>query len=106
MDDSALTLSAAKAIAINDTLILASMVSHSGTSGSGDTTFGPGIHVNADSQSYRAGNGSGSAVVDLIDNTPAFRNTAGTAAPHAFTFEQDADIADANIPGASQFGVT
>ena len=106
VDGSALTLSAAKAIAINDTLILASMVSHSGTSGSGDTTFGAGIHINADSQSYQAGNGSGVAVVDLIDNTPAFRNTAGTAAPDTFTFEQDADIADADIPGASQFGGT
>ncbi len=106
VDGSALTLSAAKAIAINDSLILASLVSHSGISGSGDTTFGPSIHINANSQSYQAGNGTGAAVVDLIDNAPAFRNTGGSAAPAAFTFEQDANIADANIPGTSQFGGT
>ena len=91
-------------IAFDNNVTAASIVSHSGGTGSGDTTFGAGVQINADSQSYRAGDGSGAAVVDLIDNTPAFRNTGGTAPPAAFTFEQDADIADANIPDVSQFG--
>ncbi|MGA2140736.1 MAG: filamentous hemagglutinin N-terminal domain-containing protein [Verrucomicrobiia bacterium] len=60
-------------IAFNDNVTAASIVSHSGGTGSGDTTFGVGVQINADSQSYRAGNGSGSAAVDLTDNTPTRR---------------------------------
>ena len=103
---SALLLSAVDAITLNASLTLASLVSHSGTAGPGDTTFGAGVQINADSQSYRAGDGTGTATVDLIGNTPAFRNTAGTTAPTTFTYRQDAGIADADIPDASQFGGT
>ncbi len=103
---SALTLSAAGAVTLNASLTLASLNSHSGGAGSGDTTFGAGVQINADSQSYQAGNGGGTAVVDLLNNTPAFRNTAGTAAPDSFTFRQDAAITDANLPDLAQFGGT
>ncbi|HUI05694.1 MAG TPA: filamentous hemagglutinin N-terminal domain-containing protein [Verrucomicrobiae bacterium] len=103
---SALTLSAAGTITLNASLTLASLDSHSGVSGLGNTTFGAGVQINADSQSYQAGNGTGSATVDLHGNTPMFQNTAGTAAPDSFTFQQDAAIADADLPDLSQFGGT
>ena len=69
------------------------------------TTFSPGVTMQADTQSYQAGNGSGGAgslaVVNF--NNATFQNTASTATPLAFTFEQDANITDAEIPASAQF---
>ena len=61
--------------------------------------------MQADTQTYQAGNGLGGAgslaVVNF--NHASFQNTAGTSTPLAFTFEQDATITDTEIPSAAQF---
>ena len=104
-----LALAAGGAIAFNGTVTAKSLTSHSGASGAGDTTFGS-VTINADTQSYQAGDGTGgagtTAKVDLKTNSPLFKNTAGTAAPSTFTYRQDASIVDVNIPAASQFAGT
>jgi filamentous hemagglutinin family protein len=52
----------------------------------------------------RAGSGSGTSTIDAITNTPTFRGASGGATrPNTFTYQQDATIADADIPAASQF---
>jgi filamentous hemagglutinin family protein len=81
---------------------------HSGTDATGDISFGGGVKIQADTQSYQAGIGDGSgstAAVDLTDNSPTFLNQSGNGSPASFTFEQDAMIADANIPASSQFSL-
>src|SRR5438874_6617544 len=85
-------------------LTLSSIFSHSRVPHTFPTRRSSDVQINANSQSYQAGDGTGTAVVDLTDNAPTFRNNAGTATPGAFTYEQAADIADVNIPAASQFG--
>ncbi|MEI9962939.1 MAG: filamentous hemagglutinin N-terminal domain-containing protein [Limisphaerales bacterium] len=94
-------------IHINDnTGIMADSVSlHSGVNGTGDISFGSGVTVSADEQFYQAGIGDGTAntaVADLTGNSPAFSGS-GNSSPEYFVFQQDATIADANIPAASQF---
>ena len=78
--------------------------------GGGNLAFGASAGVNADNQSYRAGDdiggGGATALVNLTGNTPDFRDTAAAAAPTSFTYRQDAAITDADIPAASQFGGT
>lgn len=77
---------------------------HGGADGAGTVSFGTGIDLNAGSIILRAGNGAGTGAVDAITNTPTFRAAAGGAtSPAAFTLEQDASIADADIPAAAQF---
>ncbi|MEN3943907.1 filamentous hemagglutinin N-terminal domain-containing protein, partial [Prosthecobacter sp. SYSU 5D2] len=104
-----MSLAATGNIGINNNLTASSLSVHSGTDGTGDLSFGAGVTVQANTQSYRAGNGAGggtAAVANLVTNNPAFRNTAGAAAPVSFTHRQDAAIADANIAAAAQFGGT
>jgi filamentous hemagglutinin family protein len=108
--NSALTLSAADALTINASVTLASLFAHSGSDGVGNLTFGPSAAINADSQTYRAGDdiggGGSGAFVNLTGNTPDFRNTAGSAAPASFTYRQDAAIADSDLPAVAHFGGT
>ena len=103
-------LESAASLTFNNNVTAASLTSHSGTSGSGDTTFGPGVTIQADTQSYQAGDGHGgagsAAVVNLVGNAPTFQNTAGVAAPGSFTYRQDGAIAATDLPGAAQFGGT
>jgi filamentous hemagglutinin family protein len=90
----------------NATIAGSSVSLHSGTDGKGDITFGSGVTVQADQQSYKAGIGDGSrstAVVDLRGNNPTFAGSGGNFSPVVFTYAQDATIADASIPAASQF---
>jgi hypothetical protein len=101
-----LSVTSSAGIAINANVTAGGISVHSGTSGTGNTTFAAGVTVQADTQSFWAGNGAGSAVANLTGNTPTFENTAGTAAPGTFTFRQDATIASAALPAASQFGGT
>jgi filamentous hemagglutinin family protein len=109
----ALNVTARDAINYNHNLTAGSILSHSGTDGTGDTSFGDGIQINADTQSYQAGDGPGGntsgAVVDLINNppghpSPQFRATGGSTAPTSFTVEQDGSWTDARTPLVSQFG--
>jgi hypothetical protein len=105
-----LSITAAGTVAINDNITAVSVTAQSGTAGSGNLSFGAGVTVNADVQSYQAGDGTagggaGSAA-DLTANAPNFRNTAGSAAPSTFTYLQDAAITDVNIPVVAQFGGT
>jgi hypothetical protein len=96
-------------LAINDDITVASLTAQAGVDGTGNVSFGAGVQVNATTQEYRAGNGPGApaaAEVDLTTNAPAFRNTAGAAAPTTFTYRQDASIVDADVPTAAQFGGT
>ncbi len=80
----ALTVNAAGALTLDESVTAASLALHSGTAGSGDLTLGA-ITVAADSQSYRAGNGSGAADtgarVDLVSNSPTLTNEVGSAGP-------------------------
>ena len=88
-------------LALNQNITASSVAVHSGTDGSGDLTFGPGVTVRADTQSYRAGDGPGggtAAQADLTGNGTIFQNTAGSGAPNSFTYRQDASIASGNIP--------
>ena len=108
-----LSLSTKNAFTINQTMTAQKVTVHSGTDGAGDLSFGPSVTINADTQEYQAGDGQGgsgpslTAKVDLLTQTPQFRATAGgSAAPLSFTYRQDAAIADAVIPDASQFGAT
>ena len=96
------------AVLISQNVSANSVAVHSGTSGTGDTTFGAGVTVRADSQSYQAGDGNGgagtAAKVDLVNGNPVFNNTAGLGAPANFTYRQDAPIGPTEIPAAAQFG--
>ncbi len=102
----ALTVNAAGALTLDGNVTAARVTLHSGTAGSGDLTLGA-ITVAADSQSYRAGNGSGAADtgarVDLVSNSPTLTNEVGSAGPTTLTYRQDASIADADLPIATQF---
>jgi hypothetical protein len=100
-----LTLDASGALTINDSLTLHALMASAGTSGTGNLTFGAGVTINADTQDYEAGSGTGTtAVADLVTNTPTFLDTAGTAAPVLFIYIQDANIAAATVPQPNQFG--
>ncbi len=81
---------------------------HSGTDGTGNLTFGAvGVQLNANAQTFQAGDGTGgitTAVADLRTNSPDFRDSSGTGRPLAFTYRQDASIADADIPTIAQLG--
>ena len=75
---------------------------HSGTDGSGNISFGnPGIIIDANTQSYQAGDGTGdgsTATADLVHNAPVFNNYAASGAPASFTFRQDASITAGEVP--------
>ncbi len=101
-----LTLTSAGAMAINYDLTAGSVSAHSGISGAGDLSFGAGVTVQADSQSYQAGIGNGGSAAGpqafLSLNTPNFWNSAGTASAVTFGYRQDGSVAT-YIPAASQF---
>ena len=102
-----LTLSAELGLTINGaaTLTLLALTAMAGTSGTGNLTFGPGVTINANSQDYEAGSGTGTtAVADLVTNAPSFRNTAGTAAPVMFTDRQDASVTASVVADSGRFG--
>ena len=73
-----------------------------GTDGSGDLVF-PAFFftVDAASQYYSAGNGVGSATANLVTMEPTFRN--GGSRLTSFTFKQDGNVADGDIPLEIQF---
>jgi len=100
----ALTLTSGGAIAINNDLTAGSVVVHSTAASGTGISFGSGVTVSADSQTYWAGNGSGSATADLTTHTPTFDNQAATATPLSFTYRQDGTIADADLPTVTHFG--
>jgi hypothetical protein len=52
-----LTINANDAVSINRNVTANSVAVHSGIDGTGDTTFGPAVTIQADTQSYRAGDG-------------------------------------------------
>ncbi len=93
-------------LTVGSTSATGSVFAHSGTSGTGNLSVGPGVTVQADNQSYQAGIGDGSsasASANLTQNQPQFWNSAGTASPSTFSYRQDAGMNDINIPAASQF---
>ncbi|MEY2429103.1 MAG: trimeric autotransporter adhesin, partial [Verrucomicrobiota bacterium] len=66
-------VTASGAVTFNNNVTAASLTSRSGTSGTGDSGFGAGVTIQADTQNYRAGDGPGAittAVVDLKNNNP------------------------------------
>lgn len=81
---------------------------HAGMDGTGNVLFQePGLDVWGSSIAMRAGNdtGLGLARADLITNAPSFRGPGGGATrPGTFIYQQDAAIADADIPNLGQFG--
>lgn len=75
-----------------------------GNDAGGSVAFAASMDLNAGSIVLRAGNGAGTAAVNAITNTPTFRAAAGGAtSPGSFTVQQDASIADADVPVAAQF---
>jgi filamentous hemagglutinin family protein len=107
---SSFTVNSAAAFTFNRDVTASAVSLNAGTDGTGSLDFAAGVDINADSQTYRAGDGLGgggaAATVDLSGNTPNFRNSAGSAEPVNFTYRQDASIADADIPSAARFGGT
>ena len=79
---------------------------NAGLSGAGNLTFGAGVDVNASAMTLSAGVGTGTAVADLVTNSPVFRGAAGGAtSPGFFQYRQDANINGASLPVvAGQFG--
>ncbi len=62
------------------------------------------ITIAADTQSYRAGDGTGTtAAADLTSASPMFTDSTGSLPPNVFTYRQDATIAAADIPDVGQF---
>jgi len=72
--------------------------------GSGSAiSFSSACTVNADSQTYQAGNGTGSSTVDFTGaQAAAFANTAASSSPVSFSYIQDGTIDDSE-PTASQY---
>ncbi len=100
-----LTLLANGALTIDGSLDVINLMAESGLSGTGNLTFGAGVTISSNIQSYQAGNGGGNtAVADLVTNTPTFLDDTGTTVPVTFTLRQDASIAAATVPDAPQFG--
>ncbi len=82
---------------------------HSGTNGTGNLSFVPGVAVRGGTIALAAGDGVGggtSAAVDAVTNAPAFLGAGGAGtSPTAFAIRQDAGIVDSfNLPLLSQFG--
>jgi filamentous hemagglutinin family protein len=108
-----LTLASYGNISIGANLAASSVVAQSGAGGAavgaGNISWSAtGLTVQADSQSYQAGNGgTTSSYADVSGSqggfAPQFNNTANNAPPTSFTYRQDASIADADIPAISQF---
>jgi hypothetical protein len=72
----------------------------------GTISFGPGVIIAANSQTYEAGLGNGianTASINLVGNSPTFEGTTG-GLPTTFVYRQDAPIADSAIPAIGQFG--
>ncbi len=81
------------------------MVLRSGSAGTGNLLFGPGVTLSSDSILLRAGNGIGTASIDALTNAPTFLGSAGGAtSPLSFTFRQDAAINGSMLPATAQFG--
>jgi len=79
----------------------------SGAAGAGDLSFNPGVTVSGTAITFRAGDGFGGAgtgaIVDALTNSPTFTGAGGVGATSSFTFRQDADVVDTNLPAVSQF---
>ena len=78
-----------------------------GSGGVGNLTFGTARTLTGNSITLVAGNGLGVATTSTVDftNTPTFLGANGTgSSPITFVLRQDADIGDAQIPLATQFG--
>ena len=73
------------------------------SSGTG-VSFGTGAVLDADSQSYLAGNGTGTASINFANAT--FNNSAGSGTPTDFTVIQDATINDSEPTASQYFGNT
>lgn len=99
-----LAVQAADSLTVTSNLTASTSLSlHSGTDGSGNTTFN-NIVIDSPSISLRAGNGAGStAFVDAGTNTPTFQNGAVTN-PTSFSFRQDATVFESQLPGTLQWG--
>ena len=102
-----MSVTAAGNITVSKTGIFAegnSLSLHSGTSGTGNISFVSNPTIQADTQTYQAGDGAGTtASVDLVTDVPIFKNQVGTIAPNSLTLEQDAPVSDSSIPAATQF---
>lgn len=89
---------------------------HAGMDGTGtlsfDRTFKPGLDLWGTNINLRAGNNSGlaSASVDIASAagpSPLLRGpTGGSTNPDSVVFQQDAPIADADLPGPGDFGAS
>lgn len=99
-----LAVQAADSVTVTSNITASTSLSlHSGTDGSGNTTFN-NIVIDSPSISLRAGNGAGStAFVDAGTNTPTFQNGAVTN-PTSFSFRQDAAVFESQLPGTLQWG--
>ena len=96
-------------VTIGDDLSATGSISiRAGNDGSGQLTFTPAPNLDAPTIALWAGIGDGTlaaAAVDVTNGT--FRGAAGAGtSPSTFTLRQDADIADTDIPAASQFDST
>jgi filamentous hemagglutinin family protein len=72
----------------------------------GNLTFALGSTIRANNQTFVAGNGpafDSSAIVDMLTNSPSFRNAAGTARPTRVNVTSDGTINDSNTAEAAQF---
>ena len=72
----------------------------------GNLTFTPGSTIRANNQTFVAGNGpafDSSAIVDMLTNSPSFRNAAGSARPTRVNVTSDGTINDSNTAEAAQF---
>ncbi len=108
----ALSVTAGGDITFNHDVTATSVFAHSGIDGSGNIIFANpagGVNINADSQTYQAGNGGSTAVVDFHHSNsstdPNFHGTTTTTAT-TFVYEQDHSIANTDLPDAGQLGTS
>jgi len=74
----------------------------SGTDGTGDIAFGAtGVVLTSNTMEFGAGDGTGSAAVDVRTNTPTFTGSSGTVS--SFEMRQDASIDGSVLASLSQF---
>jgi len=96
-----LTVTSPGAFTVAGQLTVPTFTAAAATGGSGTLNFAASTTINADSQSYVAGNGSGTATADLLSNSPTFLNKSGKSAPVSFALTQDGSITDSSTPNFS-----
>lgn len=69
----------------------------------GGISFGAGVTTASPSQTFRAGNGAGSATADMLTNGPTFQGTTGGTSPTTFIVRQDGAIVDGTTAAGAQF---